>query len=220
MWKYLAGLASGLILLPLALYLFLSPKAFWQSYNYITDDISLYWDGSDVMSTYTYALGEDYSDDPSRFETDTLQLMENTPIETLEATDIKRVCLVPTWNGEDFLANYYVQVFLAPEAKTRIADRLATKAGKQFSFRLKGTELSSFILAADLLQGFADDKLPDNVDSDFEFEVPEGATITGLYYAYILAGGKNLEMCEPTDSLDMIPHYQDFVENIKRSRQE
>lgn len=220
MLKYFIGLISGVLLVPLGLYLFLPTKAFWQSYNYITDDISLYSDGSNVMSSYTYALGQDFGDDPTRFESETLQLVENTPVQSFASSDIERVCLQPTWYGEDYFANYYVHAFLTPDAKSKLAAQLASRDGKLFSFRLKGTELSSFILSADLLQDFGAGKLPDNVNADFEFQVPEGATITGLYYAHILNGGRDLEMCEATDSLDMIPHYQAFLENIENSRTE
>ncbi|WP_286828757.1 MULTISPECIES: hypothetical protein [Kordiimonas] len=220
MLKYLAGLVSGLLLVPLGLYLFLSPKAFWKSYGYMTDDIGLYSDGTSVGSSYNYALGENLSNDSGLFETDTLQLVEIAPVQTFAAGDIERVCLMPSWYGDDVFAQYNVQGFLTAETKARVAEKLAPDAGKQFSFRLKGTELSSFILSADLLKDFGDGKRPDTVESDFEFEVPEGATFTGLYYAHILSGGKDLEMCEPTDSADMIPHYQDFMDTITRASTE
>jgi len=216
MIKFISGVVVGIFLIAISLYLIMPRQAFWYAHNYTRHGFLSVNNSFGLEPEYNYVFGADLTADTEYpHQSKELILVANQPIVSLTPSDIRKVCLQPVWyRTDEHLANFYVQIYLTQSGKNLISKTLKPLEGKHLSFRINGNELNTFVVSPEKLAQFATNEISTKYDGDLNFGVPYTSTYVGLVTAHQIAGDGNLQMCEETDTFDMIPHYQEISDEI------
>jgi hypothetical protein len=219
MVKFVSGIVIGALLTALGIYLYFPPQARWTALDMASGVLGPSMQHPAIDAYYNLALGEEYDTEQTMtvLEDRHLKIIERKPVHTLHPSDIARVCLQPVWydSENEYLSNYTVEVVFTPAAKKAVAAALAPYEGRHLSYQMTGFDLGYFLLSEDKRQRFGRGEDTGSNGVDLEFSVPLEASLSGLIYAYELAGPGRLEMCQPGDTFEQIPHYAALMQIVE-----
>ncbi|MBL4790766.1 MAG: hypothetical protein JKY60_17525 [Kordiimonadaceae bacterium] len=149
------------------------------------------------------------------------------PLYGITRNDIKQTCLHLFGNEDypDWKNGFFVDIFLKPDARRKLADTLLARDGVRHSIRLLDMEINSFIADTKLAKALSENAeiyppLDDtgydekNIDAaltaiepDFSFTVQRNATLTGLAFAQTLNGKTPIAMCSTKMDINDLPGY-------------
>ncbi len=168
-----------------------------------------------------------------KFSDDTpiLSLTTSDPLQQLTRSDIKSVCISTFGNNQDpnWQEGFSVEIYLMPNARRLIGEKLLNRDDLQHSIRVKGIEINSFVADAKKAKYFIENaaKYPSaenlkgddpnfersltDTEADISFGVQKTSVYSGLNLVRILSGSNPLHHCNPELDLNNLPGFTEHT---------